>query len=180
MDIEEVAQRLTRNSQHSRCAVCHCTPNYKYPCEHCPKWFCLVCAQRDFPDLKWPPHRRPAHKRPAFSGAACRLNDGSSHSARLSRHPNYQYTAQQGPYICCQEWQLPQTANQHNQAVQLKAAVVWMASTTSIAPRVRRHPGRGTRPKRPKQEPQYTTKHLQQLANAHAAAQQRQSGQARQ
>ena len=47
MDIEEVAQRCTQNRQHSRCTICQCTPTYKYTCEQCPNWYCLMCVHPD-------------------------------------------------------------------------------------------------------------------------------------
>ena len=112
---------------------------------------------KDQPDPKWPQHLRPALWLPAIVGGACRHADGSSAWIR------YQYNEQQGLHSRRQEL-IRQSVNQHNQAVQLKADVS------------RGQPRRGTRPRKPGQAPQHTTQRLQQQANAHAAAQQRQPG----
>ena len=114
---------------------------------------------KDQPDPKWPQHLRPALWLPAIVGGACRHADGSSAKSWI----RYQYNEQQGPHSRCQEL-IRQSVNQHNQAVQLKADVS------------RGQPRRGTRPRKPCQAPQHTTQRLQQQANAHAAAQQRQPG----
>ena len=111
------------------------------------------------PDRKWSQHRRPARRLPAIVGEACRHADGSSAKTWL----RYQYNMEHGPHSRCQEL-IRRSVNQHNQAVQLKADVS------------RGQPRRGTRPRKPCQAPQHTTQRLQQQANAHAAAQQRQPG----
>ena len=106
------------------------------------------------PDRKWPQHRRPAHRLPAIVGEACRHADGSSAKSWL----RYQYNEQHGPHSRCQEL-IRRSVNQHNQAVQLKAAVS------------RGQPRRGTRPMKPCQEPQHPTQHQQLQSESHSAAQ---------
>ena len=54
MDVEDMAPVLTINNQRKRCMVCSCIPRYKYPCGHCPMWFCISCAQRDLHHCEGP------------------------------------------------------------------------------------------------------------------------------